>query len=117
MARDDNPTKLAIIKQWDAWAKRYPTDAKVSGGAPLYSYLKRERPDLLFEFKMLGDKWQTIHAWLLSARRVKEWNNQPGGGWVLPDSFAWIHSSVICGGLFDGFTGVEYPAAYFSQAA
>ena len=43
--------------------------------------------------------------------------DQPGGGWVLPRSFAWMHSSVICGGLFDGFTGVVYPAAYFSQAA
>jgi hypothetical protein len=43
--------------------------------------------------------------------------DQPGGGWVLPGSFAWMHSSVICGGLFDGFTGVVYPAAYFSQAA
>jgi hypothetical protein len=43
--------------------------------------------------------------------------NQPGGGWVLPGSFDWMHSSVICSWLFDGFTGVVYPDAYFSQAA
>jgi hypothetical protein len=39
---------------------------------PFYSYLKRERPDLLLDFQTPGDKWQTVHAWLLSARRVKE---------------------------------------------
>jgi hypothetical protein len=27
---------------------------------------------LLLDFKTPGDRWQTIHAWLLRARRVKE---------------------------------------------
>jgi hypothetical protein len=35
------------------------------------SILQHRRPDLLLDFKTPGDKWQTVHAWLLSARRVK----------------------------------------------
>ena len=72
MARDDNPAKLAIVREWDAWARRHRNDAKVSDGVLFFSYLKRERPDLLLDFKTPGDKWQTVHAWLLRARRVKE---------------------------------------------
>jgi hypothetical protein len=72
MVRDDSPAKLAVIREWDKWARRHPNDAKVSGGMLFFSYLQKERPDLLLDFKTPGNKWQTVHAWLLSARRVKE---------------------------------------------
>jgi hypothetical protein len=72
MARADSPAKLAIIREWDAWSKRHPDDAKVSGGILFYSYLQRERADLLLDFKAPRNKWQAIHAWLLRAHRVKE---------------------------------------------
>jgi hypothetical protein len=72
MVRDDSPAKLAVIREWDKWARRHPNDAKVSGGMLFFSYLQKERPDLLLDFKTPGNKWQTVHAWLLSARRLKE---------------------------------------------
>ena len=36
-----------------------------------FDYLQQERSDLLLDFKSSGDKWPTIHAWLLAARKVK----------------------------------------------
>jgi hypothetical protein len=72
MAKDENdPAKLAIIREWDAWALKNPDDAKTSDGMLFFSYLQKERPDLLLDFKYSGDQWQIIHAWLLRARKVK----------------------------------------------
>jgi hypothetical protein len=68
MVRDDNPAKVAIIQEWDAWSK---THADSTGGLLFFQHLQHRRPDLLLDFKTPGDKWQTVHAWLLSARRVK----------------------------------------------
>ena len=62
MARDDSPARLAVIREWDAWARRHPNDAKISDGVLFFSYLKRA--DLLLDFKTPGDKWQAIRAWL-----------------------------------------------------
>jgi len=36
-----------------------------------FSFLEKERPDLL-NFESSGDKWQDVHAWLLRERRVKD---------------------------------------------
>jgi hypothetical protein len=68
MVRDDNPAKVAIVQEWDVWSK---THADNNGGLLFFQYLQDRRPDLLLDFKTPGDKWQTVHAWLLSARRVK----------------------------------------------
>jgi hypothetical protein len=68
MVRDDNPAKAAIIQEWDVWSK---THADNTGGLLFFQHLQHRRPDLLLDFKTPGDKWQTVHAWLLGARRVK----------------------------------------------
>jgi hypothetical protein len=70
MARDDSPAKLAIIREWDAWSQDHPGEAEIQDCMLFFSFLERERPDLLnFES---GDKWQDVHAWLLRERRVKD---------------------------------------------
>ena len=34
-----------------------------------FTHLRRNRHDLLLDFKYQGDKWQIVHAWLLRARK------------------------------------------------
>jgi len=73
MAKKGNhPARIAVIKEWDVWARKHPEDAKISGGIMFFSYLQRERPDLLLGFKFPGDKWQIIHGWLLHRGKVKD---------------------------------------------
>jgi hypothetical protein len=67
---EDSPAKLAIIEEWDAWARKNPDNAKRYNGMLFFLYLQEKRPDLLLDFKYLGDKWQIIHKWLLGERRV-----------------------------------------------
>jgi hypothetical protein len=50
MARDDTPQDW-LSREWDAWARRHPNDAKVSGGILFFSYLKRKRSDLLLDLR------------------------------------------------------------------
>jgi hypothetical protein len=69
--RAKDEAKWAIIREWDDWAPKHPDDAKIMNGMMFFTYLQKERPDLL-EFKSSGDKWQDVHGWLLSDRRVKE---------------------------------------------
>lgn len=62
--------RRAIVREWDSWAAKNIEDAK---GNPIifFTYLQRERSDLL-DFNSGGaDKWQIVHGWLLSERRVK----------------------------------------------
>jgi copper(I)-binding protein len=70
--RENSPAKVAIIREWDAWARKYPNDATVSGGIMFFNYLHKERRDLLVNIRSPGDKWQTIHAWLLREGKVKD---------------------------------------------
>jgi hypothetical protein len=73
MAKDGiSPARLAIIQEWDAWALKHPDNAKRLGGMIFFLYLQEERPDLLLDFRAAGDKWQTIHSWLLRARKVED---------------------------------------------
>jgi hypothetical protein len=68
----NSSARRAIIEEWDAWALRNPDDAKrLDGMTVFFIHLKRNRPDLLLDFKNQGDKWQMVHAWLLRARRIK----------------------------------------------
>ena len=67
----NSPARRAIIEEWDAWALKNPDDAKRLDGMVFFTHLQRNRPDLLLDFKYQGDKWQMVHAWLQSARRVK----------------------------------------------
>ena len=59
---EDDPAKLAILQEWDAWAQRKGFIARIENGKIFYSHLKRNRPDLLVDFKYPGDKWQIVHA-------------------------------------------------------
>jgi hypothetical protein len=68
---EDDPAKLAILQEWDVWAQKKGLIAHAESGMLFYSHLKRNRPDLLLDFKYSGDKWEIVHAWLLRARKVR----------------------------------------------
>ena len=68
---EDDPAKLAILQEWDVWAQKKGLIAHAENGMLFYSHLKRNRPDLLLDFKYSGDKWEVVHAWLLRARKVR----------------------------------------------
>ena len=69
--KEDSPAKLAIIREWDARSLEHPGDAEIQDCMLFFSFLEKERPDLL-NFELSGDKWQDVHAWLLRERRVKD---------------------------------------------
>jgi hypothetical protein len=74
MAKEKNAdAKRAIIREWDAWSKSHPDDAKrtITAGMSFFTYLQKEKPELLNFQSASADKWQTIHGWLLRERRVK----------------------------------------------
>jgi hypothetical protein len=58
MKKDD--ARLAVLREYDRWAKDHPNDAK-----------EKERPDLL-DFRAVGSKWQTVHGWLRHGGRLKD---------------------------------------------
>jgi hypothetical protein len=71
LAKDEaSPARIAIIEEWDAWAKKHPDRTRIAGGILFFNYLQKKRPDLLLDFKSPGDKWTMVHSWLLSARKV-----------------------------------------------
>jgi hypothetical protein len=39
--------RLAVLREYDRWAKDHPNDAKKMGGYVFFGYLEKERPDLL----------------------------------------------------------------------
>jgi hypothetical protein len=67
--KDNSDAKYAVIREWDTWSLEHPDEVKIMNGMMFFTYLQRERPDLL-EFRDKGDKWQTVHGWLLRERRV-----------------------------------------------
>ena len=65
-------SKWPVIREWDSWAQKNPDAAKQMNGMLFFTYLQRDRPDLL-EFKAGNqDKWQIVHSWLLRERRVTD---------------------------------------------
>jgi hypothetical protein len=46
MKKKEN-ARLAVLREYDRWAKGHPNDAKKMGGFVFFGYLKKERPDLL----------------------------------------------------------------------
>jgi hypothetical protein len=61
-----------IIKEWDAWAAKHTDPLSARDGMLFFNHLQKARPDLL-DFRYSGsDKWQRVHGWLLSHRRVKD---------------------------------------------
>jgi hypothetical protein len=69
--RENTPAKMAVIGEWDNWAVKNPKDAKVMNGMFFFTYLQKEKPELL-RFRSVGDRWQTVHGWLLREGRVND---------------------------------------------
>jgi len=62
--------RLAVLREYDKWAKDHPNDAKKIGGYVFFGYLEKERPDLL-DFRATS-KWQIVHLWLRHGGRLKD---------------------------------------------
>ena len=61
-----------LLREYDKWAKDHPDDATEMGGAVFFTYLQKDRLDLL-DFHAVGsDKWQAVHGWLRHTGRVKD---------------------------------------------
>jgi hypothetical protein len=72
MAKEEaSPARIAIIEEWDAWAKKHPERARIAGGIRFFNYLQDKRADLLLDFRSSSSKWETIHSWLLTAQKVR----------------------------------------------
>jgi hypothetical protein len=52
-----------------------------------FTYLQRERRDLLLDFKSTNDKWKIVHSWLLGVRRVKRLRLSDKSTQKCPDDF------------------------------
>jgi len=69
LKKDD--ARLAVLSEYDGWAKDHPNDAKMMGGFVFFSYLQKEKPDLLDFRGGVGSKWQIVHLWLRHAGRLE----------------------------------------------
>ena len=69
MKKED--ARLAVLSEYDRWAKDHPNDATKMGGFVFFSYLQKERPNLL-DFRGVGSKWQIVHGWLRHGDRLKD---------------------------------------------
>ena len=55
--------RLAVLSEYDSWAKKYPVDASMMGGFRFFRYLQSERSGLL-DFRAAGNKWPIVHGWI-----------------------------------------------------
>jgi hypothetical protein len=65
--------KKLIIREWDRWIQTQSIDpGGPAGRESLKFFLKlQDAKSPLLDFKYKGrDKWQIVHAWLLSAGRL-----------------------------------------------
>ena len=66
-------SRREVLRAWRDWAttnvKRTPPNGM--DGLMFFSDLQRHRPHLL-TFRDRGDKWQTVHGWLLRDRLVSD---------------------------------------------
>jgi hypothetical protein len=67
--------KSRLVAEWDRWLQTRPADAKrptARDTLKFFCELQDSRSPLL-DFRSAGrDKWQLIHAWLLSEGRVSD---------------------------------------------
>lgn len=70
MKKDD--ARQQVLSEWRRWASAAGKD-KATGqdGFAFYFDLQRTHSHLL-NFRDSGDRWQTVHAWLLAARLVSD---------------------------------------------
>ncbi len=72
MKRED--ARDLIRREWIRWRnKKLPLDQTPTGvdAMVFYGFLQRSHPDLL-DFPFDGDRWQIVHAWLLSPDAVSD---------------------------------------------
>ena len=63
-----------VVAEWYRWsASHLPKDRNPKGtdGLSFFAYLQTNCRDLL-DFRCSGDKWQTVHGWLLLRRLVSD---------------------------------------------
>jgi hypothetical protein len=66
--------KASIIREWDKWAAKHVSPGQTASGNDgmiFYGYVRKEHPELL-NFRESGDRWQTVHGWLLQEHKVKD---------------------------------------------
>ena len=65
--------KKKIYSKWKRWLRDHPGKTEPDGNDAFLFYLELEgREDPALDFRCKGDKWQTVHAWLLNRRLVKD---------------------------------------------
>src|SRR5215468_4984184 len=65
--------RTLIVREWDSWLQNQAiTPGSATGRDSLKFYFDlQDRRSTLLDFQSRGrDKWQIVHAWLLSERRV-----------------------------------------------
>jgi hypothetical protein len=70
MVREE--ARRTLLREYDKWAKDHPGDTTQIGGVAFFTYLQKERLDLLDFHAVGGDKRQTVHGWLRHTGRVKD---------------------------------------------
>ena len=68
MVREE--ARRTLLREYDKWAKDHPDDATKRGGVVFFTYLQKERTDLLDFHAVGGDKWAAVHGWLHYTGRV-----------------------------------------------
>jgi hypothetical protein len=66
MVREE--ARRTLLREYDKWAKDHPDDATRF----FFTYLQKERTDLLDFHAVGGDKWATVHGWLYYTGRMKD---------------------------------------------
>ena len=61
MVREE--ARRTLLREYDKWAKDHPHDATKRSGVVFFTYLQKERTDLL-DFRAAGNKWPIVHDWL-----------------------------------------------------
>ena len=64
----------AIVQEWRRWVAEHPPSEDHATGRDalvFFGYVQQHKPELL-SFRGSGDKWQTVHAWLLRAGLVAD---------------------------------------------
>jgi len=55
--------RLAVLSEFDGWAKKHPDDARMMGGFLFFRYLQTDKSDLL-DFRSGDNKWPIVHGWI-----------------------------------------------------
>jgi hypothetical protein len=70
MVREE--ARRTVLREYDKWAKDHADDATNRSGVVFFTYLQKERSDLLDFHAVGGDKWATVHGWLYYIGRVND---------------------------------------------